>query len=502
MDRRRGLPTGRTRHRRGPPQEAAERSRGPSPALPVWSRSPLGLGYVRRAPIPLRQLRATIELPAGFQVDGWGASLALSPGGRFLALAGAGADGKTTAPLARRLTARTCRPSPERKEPRTPSGPPTRSRSRSSPEGKLRRIEVAGGALQTICDAPAGRGGTWAPDGTIVFAPAPFGSLSRVLASGGAVSDAEPAVGNGESDRLPHFLPDGKRVLFLRAKPLASLYDGVYASISRHERSNLVAHEQSEGRYVAPGYLAFVRERNLMVQPFDAESLKTSGEPVAVARQQRFNELRGTAQYSFEGEEILVYQMDPPTRPKQLAWLGLDGKKISAIGDPDPAAIVEISVAPDGKRTVATIDGSGWVAALDDRPRAWCSQSIHLWPEGGAEPALVAGRQASRVRGTRHRQGRLEYPTQGRRRGRSREGSFRRPGLRNAVRLVSERPGSRVQHAVQRHEEMGDRDSCVEGRPPDAVSRKAPPTSLAPLFRPTAAGWRTPRTNRVGMSST
>src|SRR5262249_5824864 len=35
--------------------------------------------------------------------------------------------------------------------------------------GKLKKIAVSGGAAVTLCDAPNGRGGTWADGGTIVF---------------------------------------------------------------------------------------------------------------------------------------------------------------------------------------------------------------------------------------------------------------------------------------------------------------------------------------------
>ena len=54
-------------------------------------------------------------------------------------------------------------------------------------DGKLKRIDVSGGPVQTICDAPSGRGGTWNRDGVIAFTPdaRQGGGLYRVSASGG-----------------------------------------------------------------------------------------------------------------------------------------------------------------------------------------------------------------------------------------------------------------------------------------------------------------------------
>jgi serine/threonine protein kinase len=38
-------------------------------------------------------------------------------------------------------------------------------------DGKLKKLELSGGPVQIICDAPSGRGGTWNKDGVIVFTP-------------------------------------------------------------------------------------------------------------------------------------------------------------------------------------------------------------------------------------------------------------------------------------------------------------------------------------------
>jgi len=56
-------------------------------------------------------------------------------------------------------------------------------------DGKLKKLDTVSGSVQTLCDAPSGRGGTWNKDGTIVFTPeatlGPGRGLFRVSASGG-----------------------------------------------------------------------------------------------------------------------------------------------------------------------------------------------------------------------------------------------------------------------------------------------------------------------------
>jgi eukaryotic-like serine/threonine-protein kinase len=44
--------------------------------------------------------------------------------------------------------------------------------------GKLKRIDLAGLAVQVLADAAVPRGGTWSPDGVIVFAPSSVDALT------------------------------------------------------------------------------------------------------------------------------------------------------------------------------------------------------------------------------------------------------------------------------------------------------------------------------------
>jgi Tol biopolymer transport system component len=86
--------------------------------------------------------------------------------------------------------------------------------------GKLKKISVAGGPPQILCDAPDPRGGSWtAPNGgpgIIVFAPDRYVALSRVSAAGGepvqvtALDSSRQQV----SHRQPEFLPDGRHFLY------------------------------------------------------------------------------------------------------------------------------------------------------------------------------------------------------------------------------------------------------------------------------------------------
>src|SRR5439155_839204 len=71
------------------------------------------------------------------------------------------------------------------------------------------------GRPQAVCDAVEPRGGSWGRDDVILFAPDQRGPLYRVSALGGR---PEPVIALGPdegSHRVPHFLPDGRRFVYL-----------------------------------------------------------------------------------------------------------------------------------------------------------------------------------------------------------------------------------------------------------------------------------------------
>ena len=110
-------------------------------------------------------------------------------------------------------------------------------------DGKLKKLDVSGGPVQTICDAPSGRGGTWNKDGVIVFTPNGAGGvgLQRVSASGGTITPISKLDTNrGErSHRWPRFLPDGRHYLYLAAnlagqKGVDAIFVGSLNSNEKH----------------------------------------------------------------------------------------------------------------------------------------------------------------------------------------------------------------------------------------------------------------------------
>ncbi len=134
-------------------------------------------------------------------------------------------------------------------------------------DGKLKKVDVSGGQVQVLCDAPNGRGGAWNRDGVIVFTPDSFGGLFRVLAAGGSpVEMTKPDASRSESShRWPVFLPDGKHFLYLGTNFTGQLEkNAIFLGSLDSQESRFLVSTSANAAYAEPGYLLYMRDKTLV----------------------------------------------------------------------------------------------------------------------------------------------------------------------------------------------------------------------------------------------
>ncbi len=309
---------------------------------------------LRRAPeVPVT--RSSIDLPAQMELERWSA-LALSPDGSALTFAATGADGKRAIWI-RRMDGFAVQALAGTEGGAMPFWSPDSKSIGFFADRKLKRVPAGGGPVLTICDAQDGRGGSWNEEDLIVFAPAPFSGLSKVSASGGAVDVVTKLDRTGWTHRLPWFLPGGKRLLYVSGGQASDAKkDTTIQSLDLTTgKSTLVARENSEGRFVRPGYLAFMRDGNLLLQAFDPASSKLSGAPIPIAEGVAFEAFRWVGNFTFSNTGRLVFQSNEAIRRSRLTWFDLDGKELGPIGE--PASFFGLELSPDGRRVAATVLG-------------------------------------------------------------------------------------------------------------------------------------------------
>ena len=227
-------------------------------------------------------------------------------------------------------------------------------------QGKLKKVEVSGGAPQTLCDVPgAWLGGAWSRDGVIVFGSTGHG-LMRVSDSGGAASPLT-AIDPSRQEIFhviggPSFLPDGRHFVYYRASRVVEnrgVYLGSLDAKPEQQQSIPLAVTVASGLYVpspdpARGYFLFRREGALLAQPFDNRRLQLAGEAVLLA-----GDLTEAGPPPFSASEtgVLAYRATGYA-PSQLTWLDRDGRKLGTVGE--LGQHYSIALSPDGTRAAVS----------------------------------------------------------------------------------------------------------------------------------------------------
>jgi len=176
--------------------------------------------------------------------------------------------------------------------------------------GKLRRIDVQSGSVQTIAEAPNGRGGSWSYDDTILFTPEGADLLYAIPASGGTPAAKTTFRGSEETHRFPNFIGKSRKFIY-------SAHDNDSSTLLRRYLASLDSDEtvrlpdgMSETN-TPPGYALTVREQTLVAQRFDASSGELSGNPFPLANgvSDVFSRT-GSAAFSASDNGVLTFLQD------------------------------------------------------------------------------------------------------------------------------------------------------------------------------------------------
>ena len=198
-------------------------------------------------------------------------------------------------------------------------------------EGHLKKVEAAGGPVQILCDAHAGRGGAWSPEGTIVFAPDITGPLVKVSAGGGTPTPATPTPEASTTHRNPWFLPDGRHFLFTTRDATRLVASIAVSSLDGGEPKVLL--ERGSNPQYAGGFLFTMVDGNLTAQPFDTSRQVLERQPVPIADAIEYWNPRDLANFSASQAGLVAYRQ-LRLRRTRLVWLDRSGKELSTVGEP------------------------------------------------------------------------------------------------------------------------------------------------------------------------
>ena len=364
-----------------PHAEPTLQSATPRSRLSIWALvstgvlavalAALALVHFRETPPEEHTLRYTIPLPENID-NILGLRLVISPDGRNVVMA-ASINGRQQLWL-RPLSALDAQPMPGTDGAIFPFWSPDSHWIGFFASGKLRKIAVAGGPSQPIADANTALGGTWNRDGVILFSPGAGESvLRRVSADGGAPADVTK---NKFPSIFPVFLPDGRRFLYL-VSASAGEKAGIYLSSLDGAEDRRILTDVSSVAFAPSrpgsdsGHILFLRENNLMAQPFDAGSGQILGDVVPVA--EGVFPLFNYSPFSVSDNGILLYlSRGDGSATNQIVWYDRTGKILEPIST--PGGVWTPSISPDEK-TVAFAQYSGANSDL------WFWDSAHKVPQ-------------------------------------------------------------------------------------------------------------------------
>lgn len=227
--------------------------------------------------------------------------------------------------------------------------------------GLLRKVPVAGGPITTLCELPTGvfSGATWGGIGSVVFAIVPKG-LFEVSSRGGDPAlklRADP--GKGEMPHTPHFLPDGRTLLFVMGLAGSG---PAWKIVAVSESASKDVYETKARTPFVPNTLAYSPSGHLLYSRggssiefwavgFSLSSLAVSGEPFRV---------QNGKNPSCSSDGTLVYQSlwYVGRAPHQLVWVDRSGKVLRTIGQRQDR-MRRPALSPDGGRVAVTGNEQG-----------------------------------------------------------------------------------------------------------------------------------------------
>ena len=351
----------------------AKTVRNPPGPLPR-SRMTLGFGAAALATIAVvagllldrdppgtseRSLRLQMSLPPGARLPLREArtSIAVSPDGRYLAMVPLTRG--TTQLWIRELDEASARAVPGTEDALMPFFSPDSQWIGFVVNRTLKRVPVAGGAVQTILEARVESLPSWGSRGSILFpdfsVPGQEG-IFLVPASGGEprqVSRLDRSAGEREHF-WPSFLPDGDHFFYVASHAAPGRFDldhTVYVGSISGSTPTRVADVDSRMIYGPSGHVLYADAGTVMAQEFQLGTFQLLGDPVPIIDGVQYYRGTGMVEMAASSNGLLVVQES--AQISELVWLDRTGKNLGVLAAGKQFGNVRQS--PDGHRIAVEI---------------------------------------------------------------------------------------------------------------------------------------------------
>jgi eukaryotic-like serine/threonine-protein kinase len=228
-------------------------------------------------------------------------------------------------------------------------------------DDRLKKVELTGGPVQSLCEVPATFGGAWSRDGVILFGVGPVGLL-RISATGGEVTPiTTPDRSRQEFIHLyPTFLPDGHHFLYSITSGLKETR-GVYLGSLDGTLKRRLLDEVTVIKYLAAvpgdmasgeGWLLFGRDGALLARPFDTSRMEFTGEPFSLSDKVGSEPISlNYSTFSVSDDGVLVFDPSLKRQRRQYLWVDRRGQTLNSLEV--ATGNFPLRLSPDEKRFIA-----------------------------------------------------------------------------------------------------------------------------------------------------
>ncbi|HET6795684.1 MAG TPA: protein kinase [Gemmatimonadales bacterium] len=240
--------------------------------------------------------------------------------------------------------------------------------------GQLRVVDLRSGSPRTLCPAPRPGGGTWTPNGLIIYSP-DFLSvpLFKVAATGGPCTVLTRFQGNDGVHRRPSTLPDGRHILFSSGRTGATKIFSV--DVPTGDMTEVLP-GAGDPQFVPPDWILYREQISaigaIYARRLNLKTLKPKGEARVVL--DRVVGVRTLPSYAASARVLVALQMGSGAR--SLVWVNRRSVVVDSVPVPSAPApffgSTSAGMAHDGRRIAFAAGGPLW---LYDRSRNVATQA-------------------------------------------------------------------------------------------------------------------------------
>jgi serine/threonine-protein kinase len=323
--------------------------------------------WITRAPqVTAEPIEFDIALPSGAVIGVFDSALALSPHGRTLVFS---ANRNGQAQLFRRSLDSVETVSLAGISGNSPIFSPDGGWVAFSGPRGVARASIDGGTPVEF--GTTGAPGGWNDRGELVIGLGGRSGLALLASAGDLklITSVGPEHGY-TSHRHASFLPGGDTVIFTAGPPSeAAWYEAdILAQAVAGGRPQLLIKGAAQARYVASGHLVYARAGTLYAVPFDRQTLRVTGRPVAVREGVREAPSQGSAQFAISTNGHLAY-VPGGLITSEVHWADRAGRTEPLMRTPPRDQVYQPRLSPDG-RYLALLLARGnddvWIYDLQD----------------------------------------------------------------------------------------------------------------------------------------